>query len=255
MATIHLLHGFRVSDGGEKTVARLKPYLEIADYSVRIFLYGWIGLMGAWFLNPRIVKQLLPRVGPDDIGIGHSNGCALLHGAAHLGAPFKALIYVNPALRADAPRAPQVEWINVYCNDGDHVVKVAAMLRLLAPWAPLGDPMWGDMGARGSTLSMGSQTYAPRGAISHAMHWINLSTSKRPWFLWMLRATVGLPFGLVYMLILAPFEVLLTVYRNNIGARSIEGRLMISRMEDARFVLVGFLVPVAIWITVFLLLA
>jgi hypothetical protein len=254
MPVIHLLHGFRVPDVGETTVARLMPFLKAPGYSVHIFSYGWIGLMGAWFLNPRIVKQLLPRIGPDDIGIGHSNGCTLLHRAAHLGAPFKGLIYINPALRPDAERAPQVKWISVYCNDGDHAVKFAAILRLLAPWAPLGDSLWGDMGARGSTRSAGAETYAPRNSISRAMHWINLSTAKWPWFLWMLRVTIGLPCGLIYMLIVAPFEVLLTVYHNNVGPRSIEVRLTISRMEDARFVLVGFLIPVAIWVTVVLLI-
>lgn len=254
MATIHLLHGFNVSDGGEKTVAQLKPYTEAADLSAHIYSYGWIGLMGAWFLNPRIVKQFLPRVGSGDIGCGHSNGCALLHKAAHLGAPFSGLIYINPALRPDAARAPQVEWINVYFNDGDHAVKVAAMLRLLAPWAPLGDPLWGDMGARGSARSTGSNTYAPRGSFSRVMHWINLSASKWRLFLWILRVTVGMPFSAIYMLIVAPFEVLLTVYHNNWCGRSIESRLKISRMEDARFVLVGFLAPVAIWITAVLLL-
>jgi len=66
--------------------------------------------------------------------------------AARLGAPFKGLVYVNPALRSNAPLAPQVEWCDGYFNDGDHVVKFAAVLRLLAPWAPLGDRMWGDMG-------------------------------------------------------------------------------------------------------------
>jgi hypothetical protein len=254
MATIHLLHGFNVSDGGEKTVAQLKPYMEAADLSAHIYSYGWIGLMGAWFLNPRIVKQLLPRVGSGDIGCGHSNGCALLHKAAHLGAPFSGLIYINPALRPDAARAPQVEWINVYFNDGDHAVKVAAMLRLLAPWAPLGDPLWGDMGARGSAQSTGSETCAPGSPISKTIHWVNSSASKWPWFLWILRATIGLPFSVVYMLIGAPFEVLLTVYHNNVAARSIDGRLTISRIEDARFVLVGFFAPVAIWIAALLLL-
>lgn len=95
MAAIHLLRGFNVSDGGKTIVARLMPYLESSGHTAQIFSYGWIGLMGAWFLNPRIVKQLLPRVGPDDIGIGHSNGCVLLHRAAHLGAPFKGLIYMG----------------------------------------------------------------------------------------------------------------------------------------------------------------
>jgi hypothetical protein len=255
MPAIHLLHGFNVSDGGKTIVARLTPYLESSGHTAQIFSYGWIGLMGAWFLNPRIVKQLLRSVGPDDIGIGHSNGCALLHRAAHVGAPFKGLIYINPALRPDAARAPQVEWVEVYFNDGDHAVKFAAILRLLAPWAPLGDPLWGDMGARGSTRSAGLEAYAPKTPISQIMHWINLSTLKWPWFLWILRVTIGLPFTLVYMLIVAPFEVLLTFYHNNVGARSFEETLTISRSEDARFVFVGFLVPVAIWITLVLLIA
>src|ERR1700739_3130784 len=102
---------------------------DVADNS---FSYGWIGLMGAWFLNPRIVKQLISRVGPDDVGCGHSNGCVLLHRAAHLGAPFSQLIYINPALRSDAAPAAQVKWSDGYWNDGGHAVKFAAILALLA---------------------------------------------------------------------------------------------------------------------------
>jgi hypothetical protein len=250
MATIHLLHGFNVSDGGRKTVGQLTPYFELSGHAAKTISYGWIGLMGAWFINPRIAEQLISHVGPDDLGCGHSNGCTVLHRAAHLGAPFRGLIYINPALRQDAAPSSQVKWVDVYFNDGDHAVKLAAILRLLAPWAPLGDPLWGDMGARGSAPSTASETYAPQGAISHAIHWFNLSTSKQPWLLWMLRVTVGLPFSLIYMLIVAPFEVLLTVYHNNIRSPSIEGRLAVSRVEDARFVVVGLFVPIAIWITV-----
>lgn len=141
MAVTHLVHGFNVSDGGEGTVGRLKPYLESPGDAVRVFSYGWIGLLGAWFLSPRIVKQLASGVAPNDIGVGHSHGCTLLHRAAWQGAPFKRLAYINPALSSNAPRAPQVERIDVYFNDGDHPVKFGALLRLLAPWAPLGDAM------------------------------------------------------------------------------------------------------------------
>src|SRR5580700_4538023 len=113
MPVAHLVHGFNVTDGGESTVARLRPYLESlesAGLSVRMFSYGWIGLMGTWFLSPRIVRQLISGVAPNDIGFGHSHGCTLLHRAAWLGAPFKGLVYLNPALRSNAPPAPQVEW-------------------------------------------------------------------------------------------------------------------------------------------------
>ena len=194
MAVIHLVHGFNVFDGGEKTVARLKPYLvKSSEYSAQVFSYGWIGLMGAWFLNPRIVKQLIARVGANDIGYGHSNGCALLHRASHLGAPFIGLIYINAALKSDAARAPQVKWIDVYCNDGDHAVKFAALLRLLAPWAPLGDSLWGDMGAKGATRGASASPYTPRGNLNDMMYRINMSALRCPWLLWLLRMIIGVP--------------------------------------------------------------
>jgi hypothetical protein len=212
--------------------------------------------MGARFLNPRIVRQLISRVGPNDIGLGHSNGCLLLHMAAHFGAPFKGLVYLNPALSSNVPIAPQVKFVHVYSNDGDHAVKFAGILRLLAPWAPLGDPIWGDMGVRGYTPGRyDSAKYAPRGLLSRMVHWINNSVLKRPWLLWVLRLTIGLPLSLLYMLFLAPFEVLLTVFHNNIRASRAEMRLIISRLEDARFVLIGFLVPVLLWIIGVLYLA
>jgi hypothetical protein len=256
MAVIHLVHGFNISDGGETTVARLKPYLaESSQYTAQVFSYGWIGLMGAWFLNPRIVKQLMARVGASDIGCGHSNGCTLLHRASHLGAPFIGLIYINAALKSDAAGAPQVEWIDVYSNDGDHVVKFAALLRLLAPWAPLGDRLWGDMGTRGSTRSTSAAPYTPVGTLSYMIHRINMSALKWPWLLWLLRMIIGVPFSLLYMLFLAPFEVLLTVTHNNVRTQCTEMKVTISRPEDVRFIVVGFLVPTLFWTTVALWLA
>ncbi len=251
MPVIHLVHGFNVSDRGAKTVARLKPYLESAEFSVHVFLYGWIGPMGVFFLNPRIVKQLAARVGSNDIGCGHSNGCTLLHRAANLGAPFTGLVFVNPALRSEAAYARQLKWIDVYFNDGDNVVKFAAFFRLLAPWAPLGDPLWGGMGARGSASSAtGLNNYAPRGRISHMFFVVNNAVVRRPWLLWLLRMTIGLPFSLIYMLLFAPIEVLCTVYHNNIRAECVEMRLSISRSEDRQFVLVGLVAPVLFWITI-----
>jgi hypothetical protein len=249
MAAIHLVHGFNVSDSGEKTIARLTPYLESSEHSTQVFSYGWIGLMGVWFLNPRIVKQMIATVGANDIGCGHSNGCTLLHRASLLGAPFIGLIYINAALKSDIARAPQVKWIDVYYNDGDHAVKFAALLRLLAPWAPLGDPLWGNMGARGATRGASAAPYTPGGTLSYMMYRINMSALRWPWLLWLLRMIIGAPMSLLYMLFLAPFEVLLTVTHNNFRAQFPEMKLTISRSEDARFIIVGLLVPTIIWIT------
>jgi hypothetical protein len=253
MPVIHLVHGFNVSDGGANTVARLEPYFESREFSVQHFQYGWVGLMGAFFLNPRIVKQLKSRVGSNDIGCGHSNGCTLLHRAANLGAPFTGLVFINPALRPNTTFARHLKFIDVYFNDGDHVVKLAAFCRLLAPLAPLGDPLWGDMGARGATTgATRPNSYEPQGRISRLFFVINDAVLSRTWLLWALRMTIGLSFSLIYLLLFAPIEVLATIYHNNVCAKCAEMKLTISRSEDAKFVFFGFAIPALVWTLVVL---
>jgi hypothetical protein len=247
---IHLVHGIFDSDGGERSIARVKPYFESTGWSVQVFSYGWIGPLGARFLNPRIVRQLIATIRANDVGCAHSNGCALLHRATHMGAPLSMLVYVNPALVADAPRATQVRSVQVYYNDGDDAVQFAAFMRLVAPWAPFGDPLWGDMGARGSRLSASSNENAkPHDIISYLLNCKNTSASKWPWWQVVLQVTVGLPLGLFYLLCLAPLEVILAYFHNNVRARTAEMRLDFSRLEDAKFVTFGFILPVLLWAT------
>lgn len=251
MPVVRLIHGFNVADGGKSTVNRLRGHFEALGFDVEVFAYGWIGPMGVWFLNPRIVKQLLSLVRPGDVGVGHSNGCVLLHMAAHFGAPFKGFEYINPALDSNVPPAPQLEWVHVYFNDGDMVVKFAAWLRSLMPWAPLGDPIWGDMGARGYQPGRYDQTkYVPRGALNRLIHSLNLACMKWPALLWVFRLIFGLPFGFLYLLIFAPIEVLLTLYHNNIRGLLPEMALSLKRMEDARFIIAGLIFPVVVWLVV-----
>lgn len=76
------------------------------------------------------------------VGIGHSNGCLILHRAASDGAPFRHLILINPALDADIAFPPSVERIDVLHNSDDAVVSVGALLPF---------HRWGDMGRRGAT--------------------------------------------------------------------------------------------------------
>lgn len=134
---IYLLHGFNVSDGGAGSIDKLKPYLrgEVCEFD-----YGWVGLLGVRFGNKSRAKSLAAMVKPGDVGIGHSNGCAILHLASHLGAPFRKLVYINPVLDADAEPGPQVESCDVWHSPSDAPVRFASWL----PWHT-----WGSMGAEG----------------------------------------------------------------------------------------------------------
>jgi len=247
MTTVHLVHGFNVSDGGKKTVAILEPYITEQSMKARVFSYGWLGLMGVYYLNPRIVKQLISRVKEGDSGIGHSNGCVIIHMAAFYGAPFKNVAYLNPALNSNVPLAPQIEKASVFYNDGDNAVKVATWLRELMPWAPLGDPVWGDMGARGYQPGKYIEsTYKPEGIISKIIHTLNLMCIKHRVLLYLLRVLIA-PLAIIYWLFLGPIEVIATFYINNIKSNNPDALLDIKRIEDKRFVINAFIIPALIW--------
>ena len=136
---IFLLHGFNVSDGGTGSIDKLKPYLrgEVCEYD-----YGWKGLLGVRMANKGLAEKLARMVSPGDVGIGHSNGCAILHLASHMGAKFRKLVYINPALDSDAAPGPHVESLDVWHSPSDAPVRLARWL----PWHA-----WGDMGAKGYT--------------------------------------------------------------------------------------------------------
>jgi len=256
MARVHLVHGFFVRDGGSRTVAKLAPYFESVGMESTVFSYGWIGPMGVWFLNPRIVKQLIPRVKPGDIGVGHSNGCVLLHMSSVYGAPFRQLVYLNPALSSNAPVVPpHVKRIHVWHAHSDLIVKFAAWLRALVPWAPIGDPLWGDMGARGyKPGNYENGNYEPKVGVSSVIHKINMACTRRPTLLWLLRITIGVPFAFLYCSVAAPVEVMLTYYFNNVVGRELDMALTLRRSEDRNFILVALLVPVLCWIMFFFLI-
>ncbi|MBE0421987.1 hypothetical protein [Pseudoalteromonas nigrifaciens] len=242
-----LIHGFNVSDEGKGTTSKLAPYLNNEEFEVEIFLYGWLGLMGVYFINPRVVKQLLDKVSPGDVGVGHSNGCLILHMAAHYGAPFSKVIYINPALKSNVSFATQIDKVFVIHTDGDMAVKFASWLRALIPWAPLGDPMWGDMGARGhQTKKYQESEYNPIGVINKLIYRINILCIKAPILLHTLRLFF-VPVGLFYWFILGPVEFLITYFRNNIIGSNADYALNFSRIEDLRFTLFSFVIPIITW--------
>ncbi|MDX2464470.1 MAG: hypothetical protein QNK31_08185 [Porticoccus sp.] len=242
-----VVHGFNVSDRGKNTTAQLIPYFENENVEAEQFSYGWLGLMGVYFLNLRIVEQLVQKIAPGDIGIGHSNGCVIIHMAAHYGAPFRNIVYINPALNSNVSFAPHLEQIQVYHNDRDLAVKFGSWLRALMPWAPLGDPLWGDMGARGYQFKNYKESeYFPNGFVNKFIHRLNLICINHPVLLSVLRL-IFIPVAFGYWFILGPIELAATFYFNNIVSDDREMALHLSREDDARFVFYSFVIPFIVW--------
>ena len=136
------VHGFNVRDDGKATVDTLKPYFEARGLTPYDFDYGWRGLFGVRLFNDTLAQGLAALAAPGDVAVGHSNGCAIIHAATHHGAPFRHVIYINPALDSDQAPGPQVERFDVWHSPSDTTVK-------LSSWLPF--HQWGAMGAEGYT--------------------------------------------------------------------------------------------------------
>lgn len=137
-----LLHGFNVFDGGKRTVGKLRPYFEAAGFRVKQPPYGWVGLLGLRYANAKVTPVIAEMIEPDDIVVGHSNGCAIAAAALDLGAPFSQMVLINPALDRDHPFSitKELRAIHVWHSPSDSPVKWAKLLPGHA---------WGDMGAVG----------------------------------------------------------------------------------------------------------
>ena len=138
--SVILVHGFNVWDGGEKTVGRLRPYCISKGVEYRMWRYGWTFLIGTLMGNPNRAAWLAKDCKPGDVGIGHSNGCALLWRACWVKAVFRTLILINPALDREVAFPAHLDTIHVLHDPGDLAVR-------LASWIP--GVRWGEMGAYG----------------------------------------------------------------------------------------------------------
>jgi hypothetical protein len=139
LRTSYFVHGFNASSGANN-VGRLRPYFEGAGFRVRELNYGWSGPLRVRLCNRGIALALAALVEPGTIGVGHSNGCAILQRASLSGARFEQLVFVNPALDRGAEIGPQVKRIHVWHSPSDKPVRLARFM-LRHPW--------GDMGAKG----------------------------------------------------------------------------------------------------------
>jgi|GEM_PF-4136702 len=238
--TIHLVHGFNVSDDGEGTINKLAPHICKNDKNTetKIFSYGWLGLIGVFFLNPFFVKKLIPLVKKGDIGIAHSNGAVLLLMANTYGAPFGHLIFISPALMSDIYIHDNIKKVSVFHTDNDDAVRVGRLLRQLIPWAPLGDPLWGDMGAVG---------HIPKNKrikinINFLDKLINLFNKSKPSLL-VFRLLIGVPIGLSYWIFVGPIEYSVFLFHNYFKTSESSNRVGFKEREHVFFFLCSFVLP------------
>lgn len=148
--TAWLVHGFNVSDGGRGSVGRLAPHLE---GDVRVFSYGWTGLLKLRFTNRQATRQLLAQVRPGDVLIGHSNGALVCWNVAQaLGDQLGAVVVINPALRRDT-RWPDTLQVLCLANSTDWVVQLGRAWSRLVSLGGLTPHGWGAAGRYGFTAA------------------------------------------------------------------------------------------------------
>lgn len=150
-----MVHGINCDDRGSDTVLQVVPHL--AQYStIYNHAYGRIGPIGAQFKNKSIARKLVRSVNDwcqfeNNYAVGHSNGCAIILHALRLGAKFKAILLINPALNINAVFPPGDYTITVIHTKHDSAVKAARFFDAI-PFIGWAVPdIWGAMGARGYT--------------------------------------------------------------------------------------------------------
>lgn len=140
MGRVRLIHGIYSHPGSPE---RLIPFLTAAGFDVAYHDYGFETALETRIVNPMIVGALLPDIGPDDILIGHSNGCAIAYELMKQ-KPIQGAVFINGALETTINRY-NARWVDVYFNEGDDVTiaaRIGADLGLVAP-------VWGELGHSG----------------------------------------------------------------------------------------------------------
>lgn len=140
---IHLIHGIHTE--GVSPVEGLIPYL--AEWEVLYPDYGYILGLETRIVNPLVVGSLQPYIAPDDVLIGHSNGCAIAYDLMMRGVKVAGAVFINAALESNVSRPASCPWIHVYYNPGDQVTEAAQIAQRLG----VVDPVWGEMGHIGYT--------------------------------------------------------------------------------------------------------
>ena len=138
--TIYLIHGFNIKDEGAATTGTIKKELERHGYNVIEITYGFFHRMRVRFCNKGLAHVIADLVEPDSTVIAHSNGAAISFIASELGAPWKNMTLVNPALDKNVKFPEQLENIQVWYAPHDKWTGLAKFIP---------NSIWGAMGRLG----------------------------------------------------------------------------------------------------------
>lgn len=140
MKTCYLIHGIKTGNPQRSTISFLKYILP--NFYVKILEYGYLPAIAApiiSILNYFIVKELADKIWPNQIIIGHSNGCTIAHGISKSLRVF-GLVLINPALDSDVKFDDDLKFIHIYYSKKDRVT-------WLSKFVPFSK--WGAMGTVG----------------------------------------------------------------------------------------------------------
>lgn len=171
---VWLVHGFNDGSSGHNNIDRLAFAFHAAGFEVVHDQgdYGWVGPLFLRHANASTVDRMLPLIRPGDIFVGHSNAAYIGRDLVRAGAPFAALVLVQPAL----DRATEwPEGLAVLClhNPNDWIVRYAAttwawLASKVRFWAE--DHGWGSAGYHG--FDQGSENWdtseGPEPALGHS---------------------------------------------------------------------------------------
>ena len=139
---VYLIHGFNVKDDGASTVGSIRGLLEADGFDVTEITYGWFHRMRVRLCNKGIASVIADLVEPDSTCVAHSNGGALAYLACEMGAPFKNVVLVNPALDSNKALASQVKKVQVWYSPHDKWTGLSKFIP---------NSIWGAQGRTGYT--------------------------------------------------------------------------------------------------------
>ncbi len=171
MKSLVLVHGFRVRDGGARTVDRLASGLFQRGYQVDKddADYGWHGLIRVRLFHYSAVERIAAALVDADVIIDHSNGRNYSDQAIWLAAESQPeqrwhVISISGAWGNNEAIHPCISRMDVLHTHNDRAVKVARWLRFNHPWGNIG-----AVGYRGADPRVHNHDYTYR--VSGHSNW------------------------------------------------------------------------------------
>lgn len=141
------VHGIRVSDGGQRSLAPVLDCFEKKGYDVDLLDYGRVGVLTNRFRLNSSVKEL-KKLEPD-VTIAHSNGNVIVYHACRDGMKLNTHVAYQPAMRRDTVWPASIDRIVTLYNKGDWAVRFGRAWTWTNPVSWFYPHDWGSAGAHG----------------------------------------------------------------------------------------------------------